>query len=99
VAAELALPIAIGVDLINENGPMLAAVPEQVSLPIAIDIEPADHTRALDWFFPNGGVDSLPLAVWTVFPCQAISCGRPTFIESRRAVTFFSFVGDRRRSA
>jgi hypothetical protein len=32
-AAELPLPIAIGVDLIDEDGPVLAAVPRQIALP------------------------------------------------------------------
>ena len=48
IAAKLALPIAIGVDLIDENGAVLAAVPNQVSLPIAIDIETADRARRLE---------------------------------------------------
>ena len=65
VAAELALPKAIGVHLINENGAVLAAVPEQVSLPIAIDVEPAYHARALNRCFPDGGVDGLALP-WNV---------------------------------
>src|SRR3981081_1942983 len=33
VSTELALPIVIGVDLINENGPGLAAVPTQAPRP------------------------------------------------------------------
>jgi hypothetical protein len=61
VPAQLALPMAIGVDLINENSTVLAAMPSQVSLPIAIDVEPADQARALNRRFPNGGVDGLPL--------------------------------------
>ena len=89
IAAKLALPIAIGVDLIDENGAVLAAVANQVSLPIAIDIEPADRARTLNRCLPNGGVDGLPL--------PGDICGRPTFRESRRAVTFVSFAGGRRR--
>jgi hypothetical protein len=42
-SAELALPITIGVDLVNENGPVLAAVPDQISLTITVDIEPPHH--------------------------------------------------------
>ena len=45
VSTELALPIAIGVDLIDEDGPVLAAVPGQVSLPVAVDVEPPHHAR------------------------------------------------------
>jgi hypothetical protein len=61
VAAKLALPIAIGVNLVNQNGTVLAAVPNQVSLPIPINIKPADYPSALNWSFPDGGVDGLPL--------------------------------------
>jgi hypothetical protein len=48
VPGELALPVSIGVDLINENGPLLPAVPGQVALPIAIDIEPAYRSGVLN---------------------------------------------------
>ena len=37
----------IGVDLINENGPVLAAVPSQVPLSVAVNVEPPYHTPAL----------------------------------------------------
>ena len=58
-STELALPIVIGVDLINENGPVLAAVPSQVPLPVAVNVEAPYHTPALNWRFPNGGADGL----------------------------------------
>src|SRR3546814_1584990 len=37
VSTKLALPIAIGVDLIDEDGSLLAAVASQVPLPVAFD--------------------------------------------------------------
>jgi hypothetical protein len=55
------LPIAIGVDLIDENGPMLAAVSGQIPLTIAVDIEPPHHPPALNRCLPNSSVNSLPL--------------------------------------
>ena len=58
-STELALPIVIGVDLINENGPVLAAVPSQVPLPVAVNVEPPYHAPALNWRLPNGGADGL----------------------------------------
>jgi hypothetical protein len=34
----------IGVDLIDEDGPVFAAVSDQVALPVAIDIEPPNSS-------------------------------------------------------
>src|SRR6266478_1267364 len=60
-SAKVVLPIAIGVDLIDEDGPMLAAVSGQIPLTIAVDIEPPHHPPALNRCLPNGSVNSLPL--------------------------------------
>jgi hypothetical protein len=38
VSTELAPPITIGVHLIDEDGPVFAAMPGQVALPVTIDI-------------------------------------------------------------
>ena len=59
VATQLCLPIAIGIDLIDEDGPLLAAVAGQIPLPVAVDIEPAHHAPALDRCLPNAGVNGL----------------------------------------
>src|SRR6266704_2934127 len=59
VSTKLPLPIAIGVDLIDEDGPVLAAVPGQIPLPVAVDIEPTHHTPALNRCLPNAGVNGL----------------------------------------
>jgi hypothetical protein len=47
----------VGVDLIDEDGAVFTAMPGQVALPVAIDIEPPNHPRALDRVFPHAGVD------------------------------------------
>jgi hypothetical protein len=47
----------IGVDLIDEDGPVLAAMAGQVALPVAVDIEPANHPGAVDRVFPDAGED------------------------------------------
>ena len=60
-SAKVVLPIAIGVDLIDKDGPMLAAVSGQIPLTIAVDIEPPHHPPALNRCLPNGSVNSLPL--------------------------------------
>jgi hypothetical protein len=38
-SAELAFPIAIGVDLVDEDGALLAAVPGAIALTVALDVE------------------------------------------------------------
>ena len=60
ISTELALPIVIGVDLINENGPVLAAVPYQVPLPVTVNVEPPYQAPTLNGCLPNGGVDGPP---------------------------------------
>jgi hypothetical protein len=49
----------IGVDLIDKDGPVLAAVANQVPLAVAVNVEPPHHVSALHGRFPNGGVDGL----------------------------------------
>src|SRR5262245_21233589 len=61
VSTELALPIVIGVDLIDELGSVFAAMPDQVALPVAVDIEPPNHPGVADRVFPYAGVDGAAL--------------------------------------
>ena len=42
VSSELALPVAIGVDLVDEHGALLPAVPGEIALTITLDVELAD---------------------------------------------------------
>src|SRR5438105_8031400 len=65
VSAELVLPITIRFDLIDEDCPVFAAMPRQISLAVSIDIEPSCHPSALNRRLPDGGVDgfTLPLDV------------------------------------
>jgi hypothetical protein len=50
----------IGVDLIYENGPLFASMPDQVPLPITIDIEAAHPATALNRRLPNSGMHGPP---------------------------------------
>jgi hypothetical protein len=59
VSMELALPIAVGVRLIDEDGAVLTPVSGQIPLPVAIDIEPSHHARAWNRCLPHGSVNSL----------------------------------------
>src|SRR6266700_4933487 len=54
LSPELPFPIAIGIDLVDENGPVLATVTLQISLAIAVDVQPPDLTATPDRVLPNG---------------------------------------------
>jgi hypothetical protein len=60
-ASELALPVAVGLDLVDEDGAVLAAVGEPVGLIVAVDVDPPDHARPLDRFLPDRGAHPLAL--------------------------------------
>ena len=74
VASKLVFPVPVGVHLVDEHGPLLAAVPGQVALPVALDVELAHPARAV--------TGSLKTPVKTVFPCQGTSFGMPTFTDT-----------------
>src|SRR5262249_15436671 len=59
VSLELPFPIAIGVDLIDEDGPMLTTVTLQISLAVAVDVQPPDFAAAADCVLPHGRVHAL----------------------------------------
>ena len=60
IATELALPIVIGLHLVDEDRPLLPSVPGQVSLLVTIDVEPPHHPSALNGLLPDGGAHRLP---------------------------------------
>ena len=39
VSSELALPVAVGLDLVDEDRSLLAAVPGEIALAVAVDVE------------------------------------------------------------
>src|SRR6185369_11834681 len=53
-AAELSLPVAIGVHLIHHHRALLAAVSGQISLSVASDIQAPGDSPVLHRLFPNG---------------------------------------------
>ncbi len=57
VAPELSLPVSIGIDLVDEDGPLLAPVAGGVALPVALDVERAHVARAVDGVFEHAGED------------------------------------------
>src|SRR5262249_36603367 len=50
---ELAFPVAIRVQLIDEHGALLAAVTPDISLPVSVDVEPSHHSASGDGFLPD----------------------------------------------
>ena len=48
VPAQLALPVAIGVALVDEHGPLLPAVAAEVALAVAVHVQPAHAPGAAD---------------------------------------------------
>ncbi len=55
--AKLVLPVAVGSDLVDEHGPLLAAVAGQVALSVAVDVEAPHHPPPRDGRLPDGRVD------------------------------------------
>jgi hypothetical protein len=42
----MALPVMVGVDLVDEHSPVLTAMAGQVALTVAVEVEPAGHDPA-----------------------------------------------------
>src|SRR5262249_31992755 len=51
--------MAIGIDLVDENGPMLPPVSLQISLAIAVDVQLPDLATTLDRVLPHGRAHGL----------------------------------------
>jgi hypothetical protein len=58
-ALQFTLPIAIGIHLVDKHRPVFATVTGEITLRIAIDIEPPNQAPPLHWLLPHGRVDSL----------------------------------------
>jgi hypothetical protein len=61
VAAELALPVPIRVDLVNEYRALLPAVPGEIALTVALDVKLADVAGTADGVLIDTGENRLPL--------------------------------------
>jgi hypothetical protein len=56
-AAEFALPISVGIQLVNHDGTVHASMAAQVSLAITLDIELSDDEAARHWTLPDSGMN------------------------------------------
>ena len=61
ISTELSFPVAVGVDLVDEHGPLLAAVAGQIALAVTIDVQLAHAARAADGVLEDAGEHRLPL--------------------------------------
>ena len=78
VPAEVLLPVPVRLDLVDEHGALLAAVPVEVALAVAVDVEPAHHPRPVDRLLPDPGVHGAG-------PARPTSFGMPTLTDSNLA--------------
>ena len=72
---ELRAPVPVGVELVDQHRPLLAAVPGEVALPVAVEVE-----RDAPWRGPSTGCFQTP--VYTVRPLHATFRGSPTLTET-----------------
>jgi hypothetical protein len=56
VALENLAPVRVGLRLIDEDRPLLPAVPLKVTLAVSVDVETAHHQGAVDGMFPRSRV-------------------------------------------
>jgi hypothetical protein len=61
ISAKLALPIPVGLDLINHNGAVLTAVASEIGLAIALQIEPSSENALSDRSLPDRGANEFSL--------------------------------------
>src|SRR3954471_2000521 len=61
VSSQMAQPVAIGIHLIDKYCPAFAAMAIQVTLSVAVNVEPAHHARTFNRRLPNSGVHGLAL--------------------------------------
>ena len=60
-SSQFALPVAVGLDLVDEHGAVLATVRKPVGLVVAVDVDPPHHARPSDRLLPDRGADGLAL--------------------------------------
>jgi hypothetical protein len=58
---ELLAPIAVRTELIHVHGALLAPVPGEIALTVAVDVQSSNQTRTLDWLLPDARKNGPPL--------------------------------------
>jgi len=54
---QVSAPVLVGVRLVHHHGTLLAAVPVQIALPVAVEVQPPGRHRPVDRLLPDAGVD------------------------------------------
>jgi hypothetical protein len=57
---QFVLPIAIRLNLVDEDGALFTPMPGQIALPVSVQVQPADPAAATHWILPDRGVHSAP---------------------------------------
>jgi hypothetical protein len=76
LTAQLTFPVLVGIDLIDQNCSVLAAMPGEIALGVTVDIQPPDQASALNRVFPHARVHGLTA------PRKS-----PTFTDNKRPVS------------
>ena len=61
VAPEVLAPVLVGLDLVDEHGPLLATVALRVTLTVAVDVKTAHHLRPGNRLLPDARVNGLAM--------------------------------------
>ena len=54
-------PVLVGLGLVDHHRALLAAVPRDVALAVAVEVEPARPDRPIDGLLPDAGAHRLPV--------------------------------------
>jgi hypothetical protein len=56
---QFSLPVVIRIDLVDKHGAVFTAVAVEITLRVAVDVEPPDQAPSLHRILPDGRVNSL----------------------------------------
>ena len=73
---QLLLPVAIRLDLVDEDRALFTAVTAPIALSVALDVEPIDAPRSLDRIFPDARVHG---------PAAPLDVARKTDIDGKQS--------------
>ena len=90
VSAELAFPVPIRVDLVNEHRALFPAVPGEIALTITLDVELSHAAWADHGILEDAGENRLPF--------QSTFFGMPTLTDNSRPATSRDSVSGVKRS-
>ena len=62
-AAQVVTPVLVGLGLVDHDRALLATVPAEVALPVAVDVQPPHDARPFDRALPGPGVDGAAVPV------------------------------------